>query len=100
MLRGRVTARWISFRPPRSGADVLGRSARHELEGGRARGGSGDGVDDGGGVAAVLGAVGGVEGVGDRRVVGLDDPHVPLDAGGADAAFAAILGAAEPGGGA
>jgi hypothetical protein len=55
-----------------------------------------DGVDDVCGVAAVLGAVGGVDLV--VKVVGLDQAHVLVDAAGLDVAFVAHLAATEPGG--
>src|SRR5512132_1240470 len=69
-----------------------------EPEGGGARLWADDGVDDGGGVAAVLGAVGGVDLL--VQVVDLDQVHVFVDAAGLDVGFVACLGATEPGGGA
>jgi hypothetical protein len=60
--------------------------------------GADDGVDDASRVAAVLGAVGGVDLL--VQVVGLDQAHIFVDAAGLDVGFVADLGAAEPGGGA
>jgi hypothetical protein len=69
---------------------------RHELERRGSRLGADDGVDDAGGVAAVLGAVGGVDLV--VHVVRLDEENVFLDAAGPDPTFVAHLSGTEPGG--
>src|SRR5215218_1042010 len=96
--QARFPGRWL--RPGRqlvSTAVALGR-CWHEPEGRGSRLWADDGVDDAGGVAAVLGAVGGVDLL--VQVIDLDQAHVFVDAAGLDVAFVADLGATEPGGGA
>src|SRR5437763_8435296 len=73
--------------------------SRHELDRRGSRLRTDDASDDACGVAAVLGAVGGVDLVIEIGG-GVYEDDVFLDAAGADVTFVPVLGAAEPGGGA